>query len=148
MKKIIAWVALILGIVAAGFFFYFKKNKLRDFEPQMKARISELVKQASDGLYDLQIGKLEVDVVASKVILINAHLIPDTVLYNRLIQQKLAPADIFDVTVNSLVINGLSAPDFLAGKSVNLGTLFIDEPEIHVYHKKLSYQPVNSDSAK
>jgi len=148
MKKVFAWIALALGIIAAGFFFYFKKNKLRDFEPQMKARISELVKQASDGLYDLQIGKLEVDVVASKVILINAHLIPDTVLYNRLIQQKLAPADIFDVTVNSLVINGLSAPDFLAGKSVNLGTLFIDEPEIHVYHKKLSYQPVNSDSAK
>jgi hypothetical protein len=44
--------------------------------------------------------------------------------------------DIFDVEVNSLVINGLSALDFLAGKAVNLGTLFIDEPEIHVYHEK------------
>jgi hypothetical protein len=88
MKKVFAWVALVLGIIAAGFFFYFKKNKLRDFEPQMKERISELVKQASDGLYDLEIGKLEVDVVASKVILIDAHLIPDTVLYNRLVQQK------------------------------------------------------------
>jgi LPXTG-motif cell wall-anchored protein len=40
MKKVIAWIALGLGIIAAGFFFYFKKNKLRDFEPQMKARIS------------------------------------------------------------------------------------------------------------
>jgi hypothetical protein len=87
-------------------------------------------------------------VIASKVILIDAHLIPDTVLYNRLLQQKLAPADIFDVEVNSLVINGLSAPDFLAGKAVNLGTLFIDEPEIHVYHRKISYPSPNEDSAK
>ncbi len=148
MKKAIAWIALCLGIIAVGVFFYFKKNKLRDFEPQIKEKISNLVKQASGGLYNLQIEKLEVDVVASKVILINAHLIPDTVLYAQLLQQKLAPADIFDVSVNSLVINGLNPQDFLAGKSVKLGTLFIDAPEIHVYHKKLSYQTINTDSAK
>ncbi|HEY6437048.1 MAG TPA: hypothetical protein VIY47_10695, partial [Ignavibacteriaceae bacterium] len=148
MKKVLAWIALGLGIIAAGVFFYFKKNKLRDFEPQMKARISSLVKQASGGLYNLEIGKLEVDVIASKVVLIDAHLVPDTVLYNKLLQQKLAPADIFDIEVNSLVINGLSAPDFLAGKAVNLGTLFIDEPEIHVYHRKISYASPNEDSAK
>jgi hypothetical protein len=148
MKKVLAWIALGLGIIAAVFFFYFKKNKLRDFEPQMKAKISSLVKQASGGLYNLEIGKLEVDVIASKVILIDAHLIPDTVLYNKLLQQKLAPADIFDIEVNTLVINGLSAPDFLAGKAVNLGTLFIDEPEIHVYHRKISYPSPNEDSSK
>jgi hypothetical protein len=59
-----AWI----GYSCCRVFLYFKKNKLRDFEPQMKARISSLVKQASGGLYNLEIGKLEVDVIASKVI--------------------------------------------------------------------------------
>ncbi len=134
--------------IAIGIYIYLHNNKLRDFEPQIKERLNKLVMDVSNGLYQLEIEKLETDVVTSKIVLINAHLRPDTMVYFRLEQAKIAPNDIFDVTISQLSIDDIKPADFFANKAINLRRLFINKPVITVWHKKQPYNLDDKDSSK
>lgn len=138
MKKLLI-VLLILAVIAGGIFFYLRQNKLQDFEPVIKEKLSKLVLDASHGLYHLEIGELHADVINSKIILVNAHLRPDSVVYAQLEKSKQAPNDLFDVSISQLSIDGIVPADFIANKAINLGRLFINKPIITVFHKKQPY---------
>src|SRR3990170_7166168 len=147
MKKILFAVTILIAI-AAGVFFYLKSTKLKDFEPQIKERLNKLVSDASNGLYRLEIGELNTDVVSSKITLTSAHLVPDTLKYAELEKQQLAPNDLFDVYIKQLSIDDIVAADFIASKSIKLHRLFINEPVIRVWHKKQPYNVPDSVAAK
>ena len=65
MKKIWIAVSIIAVLVVTGFF-YLKFRKSKDFEPLIKSKLQQLVKDGSNGLYALEIEKIEVDVINSK----------------------------------------------------------------------------------
>lgn len=147
MKKIFLIILFIVIAVVAGLIIYLRSHKLEDFEPLIKAKLSKLVKDASNGLYTLEIEKLEIDVIGSKIILVNASLKPDTLIYARLEQLKKAPNDIFEVSISQLAINEIIAQEFIYGKAIKLQTLFINKPVIKVWHKKQPYN-VEADSSQ
>ncbi|MEO5997248.1 MAG: hypothetical protein ABIN89_10925 [Chitinophagaceae bacterium] len=147
MKKLLIIILVILAIVA-GLFYYLHQNKLKDFEPQIKEKLNKVVMDASNGLYHLEIGKLETDIVSSKITLINAHLRPDTAVYAQLEQAKIAPDDIFDVTISQISIDDVAPADFFANKAINIRRLFINKPVITVWHKKQPYNLPDEDSSK
>ena len=147
MKKLLIIILVILVIVA-GIFYYLHQTKLKDFEPQIKEKLNKLVMDASNGLYHLEIDTLETDIVSSKITLINAHLRPDTLVYAQLEQAKMAPNDIFDITIAQISIDDVVPADFFANKSINIRRLFINKPVITVWHKKQSYNLPDKDSSK
>lgn len=144
MKKFLIVIIAILAITG-GVYYYLHQNKLKDFEPDIKERLNKLVMDASNGLYHLEIEKLETDVVTSKIVLVNAHLRPDTLVYAQLEQAKIAPNDIFDITISQLSIDDIVPSEFLINKAINLHRLFINQPVISVKHKK---QPYNLSNVK
>ncbi len=144
MKKLLIVIIIILAITG-GVYYYLHQNKLKDFEPDIKERLNKLVMDASNGLYHLEIEKLETDVVTSKIVLVNAHLRPDTLVYAQLEHAKMAPDDIFDITISQLSIDDIVPSEFLINKAINLRRLFINQPVISVKHKK---QPYNLPDVK
>lgn len=144
MKKFLTVIIAMLAI-AGGVYYYLHQNKLKDFEPQIKERLNKLVMDASNGLYHLEIEKLETNVITSKIILVNAHLRPDTMIYAQLEQAKIAPNDVFDITIGQLSIDDIVPSDFFINKAINLRRLFINKPVISVKHKK---QPYNLPDVK
>jgi hypothetical protein len=147
MKKLLIVIIVILAIIG-GVYYYLHQNKLKDFEPDIKERLNKLVMDASNGLYHLEIEKLETDVVTSKIVLVNAHLRPDTLVYAQLEQAKIAPDDIFDITISQLSIDDIVPSEFLINKAINLRRLFINQPVISVKHKKQPYNVPEDDSSK
>lgn len=147
MKKLLIVIIVILAIIG-GVYYYLHQNKLKDFEPDIKERLNKLVMDASNGLYHLEIEKLETDVVTSKIVLVNAHLRPDTLVYAQLEQAKIAPDDIFDITISQLSIDDIVPSEFLINKAINLHRLFINQPVISVKHKKQPYNVPEDDSSK
>lgn len=123
-----------MAAIAIALTIYLKTRKLDDFEPKIKERLQELVKDGSRGLYHLDVEKVNVDLVASKIILSNLHLSYDSLRYATLIAQKMAPRDVFDIKLQSLAIDGLSAADLIARKNIDLKVLYANKPEISVYH--------------
>lgn len=146
MKKALI-IGLIAAILGAGLFLYLRYRKSADFEPLIKERLGKLVHDASQGLYKLEIEKLEADVLKSKLILVKAHLIPDTALYRIMELEKRAPDDVFEVTIDKLSLEQIDIPALAANGNINLNKLFIDAPAISVWHKKQAYN-VPSDSAR
>ena len=147
MKKLLIAIG-ILAVIAIGIYIYLHNTKLKDFEPQIKEKLNDLIMKASNGLYHLDIERLETDVVSSKITLINAHLRADTLVYAKLEQAKIAPDDVFDITISQLMIDDIVPADFLLDKAVILGKLFINNPVITVSHKKQAYNQPGKDSSK
>ena len=148
MKKILITLSVLLVVTAAAVFLYLRNRQLTDFEPYFKRRLDELVVKASGGLYHLSIGKLDANVVSSKITLVDAHLYPDTALYARLEKLRLAPNDLFEVSVHQLAVNGLTPAAFMQSKMIDVGRLFIDNPVVKVWHKKQPYNLPGGDSSK
>src|SRR5689334_20251974 len=120
MKKLLLGLSILL-VIATGVYFYLRHNKLRDFEPQIKERLNQLVEQASRGLYHLDIETLDTDVLNGKIVLTNAHLRPDTAVYAKMEREQQAPNDLFEVRVKQLLLDHVDAATFLHNKEVVVG---------------------------
>lgn len=141
MKKFIFITIIALAIIAAGGYLYLKTRKLADFTPAIKTKLQSLVIDATDSLYRLEFDTLDADVTASKVTVVNARLIPDTIVAARLEEQGRRPADIFSIQLDTLAVAGIDLKDFTSNKKIDLDTLYINAPKIEIYHKKLAAKP-------
>lgn len=142
LKKLIIFISVI-AVILTGVFIYFKKNKLSDFDPLVREKLQSLVSTASGGLYRLEFDTLIADVVNSRLLISNVHLIPDTVLVARLDSLGRRPADIFTISLKKLAVEGINIDDFLSNKKIDLDVLYLQEPLMRIDHKK----PVQSLSA-
>lgn len=117
-----------------GLFLYLKLRKSQDFEPLIKAKLRQLVKEGSDSLYVLDIDKIEVDVVGSTVKVHHAGLSVDSARLNTLLALGTAPADVFKISFTYLNIEGLNVGDLLDKNNVDLTALVIKDPMVEIYH--------------
>jgi hypothetical protein len=159
VKKLIIIAGIILLIVCAGFI-YFKKDILKapdfkpdnskatsilDLRPSIVAKLQQVVKDASGGLYILSIDKLEPDVLSSKLDVINGTISVDTTAMQQLDKLGLLPDDVFHIKFHSLHIDGIGIEDLLHKKNINIAGASLKDPVIHIYHKVRSY---NKDERK
>ena len=133
MKK--AWIIVsIIAVIIIGCFFYLKFRKSEDFEPLIITKLQQLVKDASNGLYVLNVDKIEVDVIGSSVKVHNAQLLIDSARLKVLVAQKSAPADVYKISLSDLVIDGFNVDDLLKKKDIDLDVLYIKNPVVEIYH--------------
>ena len=133
MKKILIACSILI-VLATGVFYYLKSKRLTDFEPLMKQKLQQLVKDGSRGLYDISIGKVDIDVLQSKVIFADIHLHYDTSVYIQRVQLQQQPKDLFDIKVKAISIDGITPVDILRKKDLRLNVLYINNPVIKIYH--------------
>ncbi len=133
------WIIVVLCGLAMAVFLYLFFRKSADFEPLIKDKLMQLVAKASDGLYILKVDRIEIDVLHSSVTAVNVSLTPDSARMLVLDSNYLLPNDIFSGTLNSLLITGISAKDFIGAKDIILTEIFMDNPDITITHKKRNY---------
>jgi len=134
LKKVIIVAVSIIAILIIGGYFYLKIRKSKDFEPLIKAKLQQLVRDASDSLYVLNIDKIEVDVVGAKLKVHNATLSIDSSRLSFLLASGRAPEDIFKASLSDLDIDGLDISDLLNKKDIDLNTLALNNPTLEIYH--------------
>ncbi len=153
MKKSIIIAGVLLLVACAGFL-YFKKDVLKtpdfkpdnskatsllDLRPSIIAKLQQVVKDASEGLYILSIDKLEPDVLASKLDVIDGTISVDTTAMQQLDKLKMLPDDVFHIKFHSLHIDGIGIEDLLHKKMIDITSASIEDPVIDIYHKARSY---------
>lgn len=146
MRKTILISLLILGVIAVSFFLYLKHRKLDDFEPQIKAKLQELIKTGSGGLYVLEVDKINADVVKSRIILSNIHLTYDSAVYKSMIKSNTAPADLFTLRLKSLAVDGITPVDLLKKKNLNLNIIYVDQPQLEIFHHNSNKKDGSQDT--
>ena len=152
IRKVIIILSIVLLIITGGYIFikfYFLKVKdfkpdtskdksIIDLRPAIIAKLQQLVKDGSDGLYTLSIEKINPDVLASTLDIINASLHIDTTVMLQLGKQKELPDDIFKIHFDSLHIDGIGFDYLFHTRRVNITRINISNPLIEVYHKQLA----------
>ncbi len=157
MKKI--YIILIAGIVIiSGVYVYVRFSFLRtkdfkpvtaksksvlDLRPAIIAKLQQLVKDGSDGLYHLSIEKIEPHTLVSSLDMVNVTLTPDSAALKNLDSAKKLPDDIFKISVSTLHIDGIDINDLLSKDHLSLKDISITAPAIEVYHKKRGYNKEN-----
>ena len=164
MKKIILIIAVSLFVIISGGFLYLKygilktndvkppdsiasqatdssekKSSILDLRPAIIAKIQQLVKNGSDGLYNLSIQKIDPDLLSSKIDVIDGVIAVDNAAMQRLDASKKLPDDIFHINFHLLHIDGIGINDMLDKKNIDIKGASLDDPVIHIYHKARSY---------
>lgn len=146
MKKTLLIGGVFLVVIAAGAFLYLKFRKLDDFEPLLRKKLQEVVQKGSGGLYHIQIEKINADVVKSRLILSRVHLSYDSVVYARMLQAGNAPADVFDIQMTSIAVDGIKPEDLVRKKDIRLNIVLAENPEVNVYHHKNAGKAKKTDT--
>ena len=106
-----------------------------DLKPKLVEKLQQLVKQGSNGLYNLFIHELKPDILNSTVGISNASLIPDTAVMHELQQTNQIPNEIFKIQTDSIWIDGLGIKDILSKDVIDVKTIHILRPTIEVFSK-------------
>lgn len=136
MKKALIIGGGILVALGIGLFFYLKTRKLTDFNPLIREKLQSLVIQNSDSLYRLNFDTLIADVIDSRLIVSKISVTPDTAVLQKMREAGNAPKDVFKISLDSLVVDGLDIADFSSDKNVDLNVLYIRQPSVEVFHIK------------
>jgi hypothetical protein len=140
------WIVLVFAIIAGAVFLYLALRKSTDFEPLIKTKLKDLVAKASNGLYKLEVEKIEIDVLNSSATALNVTLIPDSAVIVLHEQSKSLPDNLYNISLKALHITGLSPQDLIDGKNIDLNELVLDSPQIVITHKKRNYNVEDSGS--
>lgn len=142
------WIILLasVAVLATGVFIYLKLRGSKDFEPLIKEKLQQVVKEGSDSLYILNIGNIDVDVVNSQIVVKDATLDIDSIRLKELDAIQQAPNDVYKISLQNLVIDGINVDDLLNKDAVDLSILYIKEPVVEIYHHKRAYNYTPPDT--
>jgi hypothetical protein len=107
-----------------------------DLRPLFIAKIQQLVKDGSKGLYHIDIDSMDVDLLQSRVTLHKVQLLHDTNVLKRLDSIQQAPNDVFNAAFDSLHIEGINLNDVVKGNKIDLEEIYIYKPTIEIFHEK------------
>lgn len=124
-----------------------KKETVLDLRPQLIAKLQQLVKDGSSGLYKLSVEQVTPDLAASTVQIQHGTIEIDSIILASLDKEGKLPDDIFKVSFSDVYITGLGLADFISKKNLNVGNIKLENPLIEVYHQPRTYN-IASKKAK
>jgi len=135
MKKTGIITSVVVLALCAVVYLYLGIRKTKDVEPLIKAKLAQLVNDASNGLYQLDVEHIEIDVTAASLVAKNVLLSVDSSRMLELEKSGQLENDTYEISLQEINLRGLSAMELLNGKNIDLASLTIDSPHIRIIHK-------------
>src|SRR5580700_5793491 len=105
-RKTPAWPFIVLAAVAiaggSGYYFYNAYFAGNRWKLILQKQLKELVLRTSDSLYRIGYSDFELNMNSGDATIHDFTLIPDTLVYNKLVKLKKAPDNLFILTVKKL----------------------------------------------
>lgn len=121
---------LIIILTIVGFFF---------LKPIVTDRIEKGVQKATNHLYRISFSDITYNPTLGDIVISDVDFLPDTLIYERLHAVKKAPDDLLKIHVPTVKFTGVYPLSVIFTKIVDIGTVSIEKPTIHVLHKSQSY---------
>ena len=121
------------------------KAPVADLRPLFIKRMQQLLKSSSDGLYDLSVGDMKVDLLASTVSLQNVAVHPNAESLKSLQQNGRLPVNVFNISFKSLVIEGINLDDAINTRKMDYKLVKLVDPVINIYRRKQSNSKETAD---
>ncbi|MEP6700185.1 MAG: hypothetical protein ABJA85_02670, partial [Bacteroidota bacterium] len=111
-----------------------KSRSIADLRPQLIAKLQQLVKDGSAGLYKLQIDDINVKLSNGGISINEIILLPDSNFLATPQEQNQKPGDIFKFKADSLIITGMGLAELLDKDKLDLTKVYIRNFMVEVYH--------------
>jgi len=142
-KRIARWPFIVLGIlllIGAGAWYAYNRFFAGDrWKPLLQARLKEMILKSTDSLYRIEYSDFDLNIASGNATLSNFKLIPDTSVYNRLVDEKKAPDNLFTLSVDKLTIENVGAKKAYQEKILNVSSIIIDKPSLTVVNKRYAF---------
>ncbi len=118
---------IIILLLTAGLIFWNNfKYKLAD------KKLDKLVTTKSKGLYQVNYQNLVIDEALGNLSVENIELLPDSLVYQSMIENKTAPEDLFYIRIPAMHISGVKTPKALLNKEISAHIVRIENAEIEI----------------
>lgn len=138
------WIGSILGglilILAFGAMFISARWK-----PILTEKIKEGVYNGSNHLYSIDFKSINLNVITGSMAIRDVTLKPDTLVFDTLKKQNLAPAHTFEIKLKKLQITRTGILTAYFKKRLDINEILLDRPSINVIFNKV---PKKTDTAK
>src|ERR1700676_3029204 len=119
---------IMLIILTAGFFFW-RSYKYRF----VNKKLDKLVTVKSKGLYQVNYQHLVVDEALGNISAEDVEMIPDSLVYQTLADQKTAPETVFYIRIPELHITGVKTPKALLNREISAHIFRIQNAVIEIH---------------
>jgi len=132
------WISgvLIFFLVLTGLTAWYASYKIKPF---VQRELAAVVKKATNGLYDIRFEKVMVNPLTGNASLTDVSLIPDTLVYKKLITQRKAPNNLYFISLQKLRIKRFHPFSIYFDKKLDIELLLFDRPQITMVNKSLSF---------
>lgn len=132
--KIILTAGAILVVAVIGTGWYLNMHWKGVLDKELRRYVAE----SSDSLYTLAYGKIDLNLLTGSLAIQHVALVPDSSVYQRLVQEKRAPSTLYNASMSQLRISRMKLWRYFIGKQVDAGSLIISDPEIVITEDRRS----------
>ena len=137
------WVILVLmiplfiiGIGAVYLNYYWK--------PILKQRIKASIGKATDGLYRIEFRDIRVNFITGRLNVSDIRFIPDTLVYEKMKVDSIAPRHLYEVEIEELVLNRIKPWKIYSSGKLEISAIEIDRPSLKMMFFKTNNLKISS----
>lgn len=112
-----------------------KQTSALDLRPLFINRLKQLVAKTSNDVYDLSVGDMKIDILASTASFQNVVLKPDKKRADSLNRLGLAPAEIFSFSFENLQVEGVNFDDAITSKTMDYKRVKLTNPVFEIFRR-------------
>jgi len=138
MKKFLLWflgVSLMLAVAFFVFTNYLKNN----WKPLLEEQLKSAILNSTDSLYSITYKSITVNPITGNLKLIDFKLIPNESVYKKKVAMQKAPNNLFQLSVDKLIIRHTNASKAVIEKKLNIETIEINHPQLIITNDRQSY---------
>ena len=118
---------IVIILLTGGLIFWNNfKYKLAD------KKLDKLVNTKSKGLYQVNYQNLVIDEALGNLSVENIEMLPDSMVYQSMIENKTAPKNLFFIRIPEMHISGVKTPKALLNKEISAHIVRIENAEIEI----------------
>ncbi len=130
--KWILSVFLIIILIMTGIAVYLNYY----WKPILSARIKEAIYTSTDGLYRINFDNIRVNVITGNLSVTNIEFTPDTLIYEKMRADSIAPRHIYKVAVAMLVLKRIRPWKIYFNRILEIKSVLIDKPVLQISFNK------------
>jgi hypothetical protein len=102
------------------------------WKPIIAQRIKTAVNTSTDGLYNIDFENIRINIVSGRISIKNIEFAPDTMVYQKMQADSIAPRHLYKVRVRELTLKRVHPWKTYFNGMLQIGSVEIDKPELEV----------------
>lgn len=127
---------MFLLFVAADAMSWYLSVKLR---PVIMKELKDLVLNSTDSLYHIEFSTVNTNFLLGNASVSNVKIIPDTIIFNKLIKLKRAPNNIYEVSLKKLTIRNFHPFSIYKDKELSVEQLLFEHPKVVMINRQFDF---------